>query len=62
MECLTTESKGRRFYSWGGFDFFLSNAHGKTIKVISLFFYHNNLLFLSWFTSAASKLKINDGS
>ena len=41
---------------------FLSNARGKTIKDISLFFYHNNLLFLSWFTSAASMPKINDQS
>ena len=62
MECLSADSKGRRFYSWGGLDFFLSNARGKTIKDISLFFYYNNLLFLSWFTSAASMPKINDRS
>ena len=60
MECLSAEFKGLRFYSWGGLDIFLSNARGKTIKHISLFFYYNNLLFLSWFPSAASMPKIND--
>ena len=56
MECLSADSKGQR--TW----FFLSNARGTTIKDISLFFYYNNLLFLSWFTSAASMPKISDGS
>ena len=42
MECLSAESKGRRFYSWGGLDF-LSNARGKTIKHISVFLYEDNL-------------------
>ena len=43
-------------------EIFLSNARGKTIKHVSLFFYYNNLLFLSWFPSAASMPKINDRS
>ena len=61
MKCLSAEPKALRFYSQGGLDIFVQRSW-QDDKTYFLILYYNNLLFLSWFTSAASMPKINDQS